>query len=338
MGRLCGRVVIVVLTLAASVGVLGASAASADDVTACFPQVVTDASGTTATLSVSANTVEAAVLAGLGWLAPGQARTVTHVLPGGVVTKLTVSKASDGSVSVEFDVAAAATPTTFVKVWSGQGTKTVTVGGPTETDTSGMFDFSALRSVIVSSPAAGQLTFTEQLIQDPSKPAPGIKQTLMVTFTSFVPQPSDPLGPRSGAFTSVAEPNGGGLLQFNDSLVLGCGAISPSPASTNVVRRFFSDPDHTIHARTDSRLTGGPIPLGDQLIGLACSTTPPPLSGLPASEYGLTKLEDASGNTVEGTTSGDATACSPDFGAIPALTNNATDYNFATPPTFPGEW
>jgi hypothetical protein len=59
----------------------------------------------------------------------------------------------------------------------------------------------------------------------------------------------------------------------------------------------------------------------------------------PAEGYWMMKLEAADGSTVSGQadTNGDE-PCDAAFGAVPAVGDNKTDYDFTSAVTFPGEW
>jgi hypothetical protein len=79
-------------------------------------------------------------------------------------------------------------------------------------------------------------------------------------------------------------------------------------------------------------VTGGTNPLGDTLVSFACGDKP--IKGAPGlpTAYALTKLEDGTGNTVSSRQvfrNETTPNCDPDFGEIPAVTNNATDSPFS---------
>ncbi len=276
-------------------------------------------------------------------LSAGNTRTWESV-KNGVDRKLTLTANADGSFSFELDLAAVAATETFVKVASGS-VSSATVTTVTTTNASFSFDFDALHSVVSSEKAAGQLAITGKIVKDTTKPAPGVQKTLTVAFTNFVPEEGDPHGPRTGSFTHLGEPGIGGSLTFSDSLILLCPS-NPSNlvADTQTVARWYKASTGGIHGRADAKATGGQMAAGQMWEGVACHNGQPAQASTAANEdaYWMMKLEDPAGNTVSGsareTTDGQANPCDPVFGAVPSLTNNATDYDFTKALTFPGQW
>ena len=261
-------------------------------------------------------------------LTPGSPKTWESV-QNGIVRRLTMTLNADGSYSFELDLAASSPTLTFFKVWSGS---ILNSSGVTNATLS--VDYDALKQVVPTSALSGQATAVLQIVIDPSKPAPGIQNTSTVSFTNFLLQVGDSAGPRTGGYLTIKEPGIGGFFNYQDALVLLCPANPNSEiAERQVVQRWYLASDGSTHERSDAQATGGQIPSGDQWIGLACTAQ----SATGIVSYNLLKLEDASGNTVTGGVGGAGT-CDPLFGAVPSLTNNATDWNFTQAVTFPNEW
>jgi len=135
--------------------------------------------------------------------------------------------------------------------------------------------------------------------------------------------------------TRLAEPGIGAWSQLQASLILHCPA-NPTAQVVDIaaVHRFFTriaDVTKAVQLRADAKAVGGQLPSGDSLIELHCFIANGPT-------LDLSKLENASGGTVNGNTSGTAAACDPAFGPVPGLSNNATDFNFSAPISFPGQW
>ena len=242
----------------------------------------------------------------------------------GVVGSLSISKASDGSYQFRFAVGR-------LTVFTGQALPVATPGGGVrEVDVQLTLTLSAISKRLPGRPS-GTLALTGMIVKDPSKPKPGVKRTGDVALTNFLPRSGDPHGPRNGRYSWTREPGVGGTFSYSDSLILLCPPdATHGPADVTAVGRSFVAPDGTVHGRADAKATGGWIPAGDSLLEGTCVEA--------TGQFALKKLEDGSGNTVSGTTTGVSGVCDPVFGSFPALTNNATDYDFSSTPTFPGEW
>lgn len=263
-------------------------------------------------------------------LATGSGKT-WEVVKDGIVKKVTLTHNADGSYSFELDIGAASVNPSFVKVVAG----TLTTGtDPTSkiTTTTASFtdDFDALQSVQPSNGPSGQITATSTLVGDPSKPAPGMKRTLTITFTNLMLRQGDPTGPRTGSLTQVIEPSIGGDNVYLDSHVLQC-AANPSHlvSDTESVQRWYTASDTHVHGRADDKATGGIVPASDTYLDVICRAG--------TAGYTMRKLEDGSGNTLMGSASPGG-VCDPVFGSVPSLTNNATDYTFSASVSFPNEW
>lgn len=278
-------------------------------------------------------------------LANGATRTWTRIDEDGIGHKFTMTRSATGdSFTFELDLAAKGS-TTYVKVFSGEiSTTSTTTGTNTVTEKLGAmtFDYTALKSVVPAEKATGQIETTFDIVRDPSKPGPGIKKVLTVKLTAFLPEEGNPHGARTGNFVHVGEPTIGGRLTFQDSLILLCPANPENKfADTTTVARWFKGADGKVHGRSDAKASGGQIATGQSFIGVSCHRG---ARADRASEdgYWMMKLEDAAGATVQGsskeTTDGAASPCDAALGAVPALANNATDFDFSKPVTFPGEW
>lgn len=266
-------------------------------------------------------------------LGPGSSKTWQSIT-NGVVRKLTLTLASDGQTySFELDLAAASPTLVFVKVWTGSASFTAST--PTlVTNATLSVDYDALKSVDATSPQSGQVTAVMKIVNDPTKPAPGIQNTSNVSFTNFSANAGDSAGAATGNYVEVGEPGIGGAFVFADSLTLLCPSNPNKQISqSQVVERFYFASDGSLHGRWDARADAGPIPAGDAWILLHCNTQ----NAASNLTYDLFKLEDSSGNTVTGGVGG-AGVCDPVLGPVPSLVNNSTDYNFNQAVTFPGEW
>ena len=268
----------------------------------------------------------------------------------GVDRKFTMTSTAnlDGSVtySFELDLKLTAGTAGFVKVMSGS----ITHSGPAEAEVADAgaaarvedkgvvdFDYTALSSVIPSEHARGQISDSFDNIHDPAK---GVKRSATLTLAAFLPEEGDPHGPRTGSYSWEREPGIGGKFQFQTSVVLLCPANSTGAAAdVTTVARWYHSPDG-VHGRSDSKATGGQIAAGNTWMGVTCAkgqtmTAPP-------EGYWMMKLEDAGGATVAGSAVQDgstaSTPCDPAFGPVPSLTSSASDYDFASAVTFPGEW
>jgi hypothetical protein len=264
-----------------------------------------------------------------------------------VQRRLTISRSADGLTDTyELDLAPAGqTPPTWVKVLSGT---LVTATTPTGNErTAAMtLDYDALHGVLPAEPLTGSIAVAYQRVKDSTRPAPGVKRTTTVTFASFSFGPADPHGPRTGSYLHVGEPGLGGSLSFQDSLVLLCPA-NPSglEADTVTQSRWYFAADTSVHGRADAKATGGQMAAGDTWLGVTChqgAAGVAPTATTDAGFYWAMKLENGSGTTLQGSSfssGAGAAACDPVFGAVPSLTDSATDYDFASGPvTFPNEW
>ena len=266
-------------------------------------------------------------------LTDGGSVTWTRTLLYGQVEQVILTRDSVGNYSFEEDEAAEEAPTSFVRVVLAN---LISTGGggisPAEIRGTLSIDFSAIASVVSTASLRGQESVAFDFITDPSKPAPGKKENITVAFTSLSLRSDDQHGPRTGSYTQVREPQIGESLQFTASLVLLCPA-NPSGAvsDTQSVERKYKTSDGTTHSRGDGTASGGQLPAGSNWVEARCSAS--------RANFRLAKLEDSSGNTVEGSVSGSpSTACDAAFGAAPQVSSNATDFNFSGVPTFPGEY
>ncbi|HET6437058.1 MAG TPA: hypothetical protein VFG59_03285 [Anaeromyxobacter sp.] len=279
-------------------------------------------------------------------LVAGDSATWTQTGDGVEVQRqFTISRSSDGTTyTFELDLAPAGqTPPSWVKVLSGTLTKGTTANG-TDTNADVLLDYDALHSVLPSEMFTGTITVSYDRTTDSTKPAPGVKKVTTVAFDGFSFGASDPHGPRTGTYTHVDEPGVGGSMTFEDSVVLLCPSNPTDAAADTVTQsRWYRFTDGSVHGRADAKGTGGQIPTGDTWMGVTCYQGG--LGMQPVADnsfYWAMKLEDGSGNTVQGSTfssGAGATACDSAFGAVMSLDNNSTDYAFpAGPISFPNEW
>ena len=252
---------------------------------------------------------------------------------------------ADASTTYDFELQMKSTTGTadFVKVMSGSLTH---VGPPdadgpdagvavrTEDKGSISFDYTALATVVTSEKARGQITDSFDNIHDPAR---GVKRSASIALTAFLPEEGDAHGPRTGSYSWEREPGTGGKFQFEDSLVLFCPAKAANAvADLTAVARWYKSTDG-VHGRTDAKATGGQILTGQTWLGVTCAKGQTMAS--PAEGYWMMKLESSTGATVSGEadTLG-AAPCDGAFGAVPSVSSNATDYDFSSAVSFPGEW
>ena len=189
---------------------------------------------------------------------------------------------------------------------------------------------------------SGSFTANLQVTKDPSKPGQHVKNDRSVSFTDIMVKYNDKHGPRTGSYTQVHEPGVGGDLDYSADIPTPCpGNPNSGPAQVTVQHRHFIDGSLAI-ARRDTRITGGTLAAGEKVIELGCGSSPIPKADSDPSRYHLRKHEDATGATVSGnvkTKNPTDPPCDSRFGLpVPALANNATDYDFSQPASFPGEW
>ena len=258
--------------------------------------------------------------------------------------QFTMTRSADGlTYAFELDLAPAGqAPPAWTKVFWGSLTDSTsgTVKGRTGAMT---FDEDALHAVVPAERLTGTIDLTFDQVRDPSRPAPGVKRTTAVTFHGFSFGPYDRHGPRDGSYTHLSEPGVGGLMSYQDSVVLLCPANPDAlPADTTTVARWFLAADGAVHGRADARAVGGQIAAGDTWLGASCRSVAPGTDPATTSfaGYWMMKLEDGTGATVAGSAhqAGSGVACDPAFGAVPALGDASTDFDFTQPATFPGAW
>lgn len=299
-------------------------------------------------------------------LKAGAERQTAHTLASGVIAQLTRCGgilSGDGStctagpagtyeVSELYQLApppAANAQPQFLTIWGGSVASTpagvpVPLWSPASaTEVAGedvytmSFDFDNLHAIYPALATTGSLSATIDERLDPTKPAPGVKTVTTVTFTNLLPTPMRPPGPRNGTYERTDYPGLGGIDTLDESVVL---RSPPNPAGeladTNVVQRWYAANDGLTHYRSDAEAVGYVLSPGSKVIESSCTipTAPTPLT------YQMRKLEDASGNTVSGSShqTGAGGACDPALGPPVSLTDNASDYNFSSSTTIPGAW
>jgi hypothetical protein len=210
------------------------------------------------------------------------------------------------------------------------------------------FDFSALHGLQPHEPATGQVSFAFDHVRDPSRPAPGRKQVIDMTFHAFKSGPNDPHGARDGSYHWVAEPRVGGSFSFQDSLALLCPSnLTGQQADTVTEARWFVAADGSVHGRVDAKAQNAQgstwLPAGRSWVGVTCHEGASPTAAN-ESGYWMMKLEDGTGATIQGSEAASVSAsstgsCDPLLGAtVPGLSSSSTDWTFGAPLTFPGRW
>ena len=130
----------------------------------------------------------------------------------------------------------------------------------------------------------------------------------------------------------------GGKFQFQDTATLFC-LRNPLSAQSDVttVSRWYKAAGGEVHGRSDSKASGGQLPAGQTWMGVTCAKGQ--TSSAPAEGFWMMKLEDGAGATLSSQSAQLGTEpCDPVWGAVPSATDNATDYDFSAPVTFPNEW
>lgn len=155
--------------------------------------------------------------------------------------------------------------------------------------------------------------------------------------------------PRSGRYVYTHQYGKGGSLKLADQMVFLCPA-NPDlvAADARLVSRWYRAADASVHGRSDALMTGGQLAAPvDRVAAVTCHVASTDAT-VPAEGFWLMKAEQADGTTVTGASSsstGDpgATACDPAFGAVPTLTDAASDftawpasYDDGIPFPFPG--
>ena len=269
-------------------------------------------------------------------LAAGETKTWENV-SNGIDRKFSMTKTVNADASVTFafelDVAAQGS-TSFVKVMDGSITHSKTAAAE-ENKGSVNIDFTALASVQTSERARGQISDAFDNLHDAVK---GVKRTSNITLTNFLPEEGDPHGPRTGAYVHIGEPGIGGLITFQDSLVLLCPANTTGAAADLVsAARWYKAADGGVHGRSDAKATGGQIPAGASWQGVTCAKGQ--TTAAPAEGFWMIKEEDATGKTIVAQSASlGAEPCDPVFGAVPNMNDSSTDYDFSAAVSFPGEF
>jgi hypothetical protein len=152
--------------------------------------------------------------------------------------------------------------------------------------------------------------------------------------------PAGLTAPRDGAYLYHREPGKGGSLKIQDEMVFLC-AMAPAvtnptltPASTQVVSRWYHAADGSFHGRTDGKITGGQLvaPVAS-IVGTVCHSASGEQAMPDREFFWMMKAEDAAGLLVPGlgmevnaSTGGATPACDPAYGAVPVLANADLDF------------
>ena len=256
---------------------------------------------------------------------------------------------ADGSATFTFqlELKQVAQPS-FTTVMTGTVTASGHAGaadaGATLREQSGTvtFDFTALKSVIASEKAEGRIIDSFDNVHDPAR---GEKRIASLALDRFIADDDGTRAPRTANFIWEREPSIGGSFAFQDQVDFGCSQVASGAATVDAVSRWYNVDGKTVHARTDAKASGGPFTSGNVLVGVTCADGG--TGGKPTEGYWMLKLENAAGATVSGDASSVGSACDPkldpNHGLPPALSNNATDFDFrkllfVTPYPFPNQW
>jgi hypothetical protein len=280
----------------------------------------------------------------LGILNPGDSITKVATIATGVLAKKTIARSADGNTySYELDMAqASATPAWVVIATASRTDAGVDGNGVDTVNKQVTADYDA-RAQFVPTTATGHFTATIVHVNDPSKPTPGNQDTLNVAFAGISVKFHDPHGPRTGSYTHIGEQAIGGSLDFSASVPDPCPGTSTPPIQITVQRQHVDDATGERTFRRDATVTGGSLADGQQAIKFVCGNRALSSTGVlvTTSQYTMRKIENADGTTqsyklkLQNET---APNCNPAFGAMVSPTDNSTDWPFAHPVTFPGEW
>jgi hypothetical protein len=341
------RTLSVVLT-GALLGLTGASLASppAGAVVRCAPGSFDDTEGVVKkvdkTIQKELSHIERAINAAV--LNPGDSITRISTIAPGVLAKKTVARSADGNTySYELDMASdTATPTYVVIATASRTDAGVDANGVHTVNKQITMDYDA-RGTFIPTMATGNFSATVAHVVDPSKPAPGIQDTLTVSFAGISVRPDDPHGPRTGSYTHIGESAIGGSLDFAASVPDPCPGTATPPIEIMVQRKHVDDATGERTFRRDATVTGGSLSAGQQAIKFVCGDRSTTATGITVttSQYSLLKIENADGTTQSykiNMKNETGPNCNPVFGAVVSPTDDSTDWPFTHPVTFPGEW
>jgi hypothetical protein len=159
--------------------------------------------------------------------------------------------------------------------------------------------------------------------------------------------------PRDGAYLYHREPGKGGSLKIQDEMVFLC-SMAPAvtnptltPASTQLVSRWYHAADGSFHGRTDGKITGGQLvaPVAS-IVGTVCHSASGEQSVPDHEFFWMMKAEDSTGLLVPGlgavltASTGSTPACDPAYGPVPLLADASKDFtawpvSFFDDPFFP---
>jgi hypothetical protein len=145
--------------------------------------------------------------------------------------------------------------------------------------------------------------------------------------------------PRDGAYLYRREPGKGGSLKIQDEMVFLC-AMSPAvtnptltPASTELVSRWYHAADGSFHGRTDGKITGGQLAAPTaSIVGTVCHSASAEQAVPDHEFFWMMKAEDTTGALVPGlgmmvnASTGTAPACDPAYGPVPVLADASKDF------------
>lgn len=243
----------------------------------------------------------------------------------GLERRWTVTKVSDAVFDWKLELKSAAADWTTVFFGHVDRTAATTRHQGTGDAT---LDLDALHLVLPDEPVAGRVEWTFESLSDHRK--------VVVRATGVVWDPRGDLdpaatAPRDALYVYYREPGKGGTFKGADQMVFACPLTDPpntTPADVQVVSRWFRLADGSVHGRSDARMVGGQLPATDQIQGVVCHDGSAE-GMMQAERYWMMKEEDAAGATVQSWGPvGDAAACDPILGAVPAVDGPASDFDF----------
>ncbi len=246
----------------------------------------------------------------------------------GLEVRWTVTKVSDAVFDWKLELKSAAV-TDWTTVFSGHVDRT-SATGKHEGVGSATLDLTALHTVLPDEPVAGKVEWAFESLTGHRK--------VVVRATGVVWDPRNDLDaaalgttPRDALYVYYREPGKGGSFKGSDQMVFACPVTDPpntTPANVHVVSRWYKQADGTVHGRSDARMVGGQLPATDQVQGVVCHDGAAEGTAQ-AERYWMMKEEDAAGATVQSWGPvGDAAACDPVLGAVPAVDGPASDFGF----------
>jgi len=257
---------------------------------------------------------------------PGQA--VWQRAEPGLEARWTVTKLSDTAFDWKLELKSPAVAD-WTTVFFGGIDRTNATGRHQGTGTATL-DLDALHLVLPEEPVGGTLEWTFDSTAEHRKV---VVRATNVLWDGRGDAFAAGLGstPRSALYVYYREPGKGGSFKGTDQMVFACPVTVPlntTPADVQVVSRWYRNVDGSVHGRSDARMVGGQLPAGDEILGVVCHDGAA-LGEVQVERYWMMKEEDAQNATVQSWGPvGDAAACDPVLGAVPAVDGAASDFDF----------